>query len=155
MINTAEKDMKGIYFPYKVCLYQMQTIVPIICDQQTAGRVMRPYLNGVGYQLRLAVAIRKLLELALPNVEKPIRYKAKNGNPSRPIIDPRLRHALATLRSVKRAEAALDQWKNPELGAHPVEEDQRKIPYVCLGDSSENETERRKAHPKRGRWGKS
>ena len=62
-----------------------------ICDQQTAGRVMRPYLNGVGYQLRLAVAIRKLLELALPDVEKPKRYKAKNGKPARLVIDPRLR----------------------------------------------------------------
>ena len=72
-----------------------------ICDQQTAGRVLRPYLNGVGYQLRLAEAIRKVLELALPNVEKPIRYKAKNGNPSRLIRNPRLREALATLRSVK------------------------------------------------------
>ena len=41
-----------------------------ICDQQTAGRALRPYINGVGYQLRLAEAIRKLTELALPNVEK-------------------------------------------------------------------------------------
>ena len=65
----------------------------------------------------------------------------------RQIRNPRLREALATLRSVKRAEAALDQWKYPELGAHPVEKDQRKIPYVCLMDDSENETERRKAHP--------
>ena len=35
------------------------------------------------------------------------------------------------------------------MGAHPVQEDQSKIPYVCLGDSSENETENRKLHPKR------
>jgi hypothetical protein len=48
---------------------------------------------------------------------------------------------------VKRAEDALDQWKYPELGAHPVEKDQRKIPYICIMDDSENETERRKAHP--------
>ena len=118
-----------------------------IMEQQTAGRVLRPYLNGIGFQLRLAEAIRKLVELALPNVEKTIRYKGKNGEPSRLIRDPRLTKALATLRSVKRAEDALDQWKYPELGAHPVEKDQRKIPYVCLMDDSENETERRKAHP--------
>ena len=35
------------------------------------------------------------------------------------------------------------------MGAHPVEEDQSKIPYICLGDSSENETENRRLHPKR------
>ena len=47
-----------------------------ICDQQTAGRAMRPYLNGVGFQLRLAEAVRKLVALALPNVKKTKRYKA-------------------------------------------------------------------------------
>ena len=47
-----------------------------ICDQQTAGRTIRPYLNGVGYQLRLAEAVRKLVALALPNVKKTKRYKA-------------------------------------------------------------------------------
>ena len=35
------------------------------------------------------------------------------------------------------------------MGAHPVQEDQSKIPYICLGDSSENETENRKLHPKK------
>jgi hypothetical protein len=118
-----------------------------ICDQQTAGRVMRPYLNGVGFQLRMAVAVRKLLELALLDVEKPKIYKAKNGKPARLVVDPRLRYAQVTLRRVKRAQDAFDQWKNPEVGAHPVEEDQSRIPYVCLGNSSENETENRKQHP--------
>ena len=36
-----------------------------------------------------------------------------------------------------------------ELGAHLVEEDQSRIPFICLGDSSENETENRRLHPKR------
>ena len=67
-----------------------------ICDQQTAGRALRPYINGVGYQLRLAEAIRKLTELALPNVEKTKRYKAKNGKPAQLVVEgdedtPRLR----------------------------------------------------------------
>ena len=67
------------------------------------------YLNGVGYQLRLAEAIRKLTELALPNVEKTKRYKAKNGKPAQLVIDPRLRHAQVTLRREKRALDAFDQ----------------------------------------------
>ena len=105
-----------------------------ICDQQTAGRAIRPYLNGVGYQLRLAEAVRKLVELALPDVKKPKRYKAKNGKPSRLVVDPRLRYAQVTLRREKRALDAFDQWNNSELGAHPVEEDQSGIPFVCLED---------------------
>ena len=119
-----------------------------ICDQQTAGRVLRPYLNGVGFQLRMAVAIRRLQELALPDVERSKTYKAKNGKPARLIVDERLKYALATLRRVKRSLDAFDQWKYPEVGAHPVEKDQSKIPYVCLGNSSENETENRRKHPK-------
>ena len=109
---------------------------------------MRPYLNGVGFQLRLAEAVRKLVELALPDVKKPKRYKAKNGKPARLVVDPRLRYAQVTLRRVKRALDAFDQWNNSELGAHPFEEDQSGIPFVCLGDSSENETENRRLHPK-------
>ena len=105
-----------------------------ICDQQTAGSAMRPYLNSVGFQLRLAEAVRKLVELALPDVKKPKRYKAKNGKPARLVVDPRLRYAQVTLRRVKRALDAFDQWNNSELGAHPVEEDQSGIPFVCLED---------------------
>ena len=118
-----------------------------ICDQHTAGRALRPYLNGVGYQLRLALAMMKLQELALPEVAKPKTIKGKNGKPSQLIIDERLRYALATLRRVKRALDAFDQWKYPEVGAFPVEKDQSKIPYVCLMNDSENETENRKNHP--------
>ena len=120
-----------------------------ICDQQTTGKVIRPYLNGVGYQLRLAEAIRKLVALALPNIKKTIRYKSKNGKPSRPVVDPRLKYAQVSLRRDKRALDSFDQWNNREVGAHPVQEDQSKIPYICLGDSSENETENRKLHPKK------
>ena len=64
-------------------------------------------------------------------------------------MDPRLRYAQVTLRRVKRALDAFDQWNNSELGAHPFEEDQSGIPFVCLGDSSENETENRTLHLKR------
>ena len=63
-------------------------------------------------------------------------------------MDPRLRYAQVTLRREKRALDAFDQWNNSELGAFPVEEDQSGIPFVCLGDSSENETENRRLHPK-------
>ena len=98
-----------------------------ICDQQTAGKAIRPYLNGVGYQLRLAEAVRKMVALALPNVKKTIRYKAKNGKPSRPVVDLRLRQAQVALRKEKRALDAFDQWNNSEVGAHPVQEDQSKI----------------------------
>ena len=52
------------------------------------------------------------------------------------------------MRREKRALDAFDQWNNSELGAFPVEEDQSGIPFVCLGDSSENETENRRLHPK-------
>ena len=120
-----------------------------IADQQTAGKSIRPYLNGVGYQLRLAEAVRKLVALSLPDVKKTVRYKAKNGKPSRPVVDPRLMYAHLSLRREKRALDAFDQWNNREVGAHPVQEDQSKIPYICLGDSSDNETENRKHHPKK------
>ena len=119
-----------------------------IADQQTAGKSLRPYLNGVGYQLRLHVAVRKLVALSLPDVKKTVRYKAKDGKPSRPIFDPRLMHAQLSLRRDKRALDAFDQWDNKEVGAFPVQEDQSKISYICLGDSSEEETENRKLHPK-------
>ena len=118
-----------------------------ITDEQMAGRSLRPYFNGEGYQLRLAEAARRLTELTLPPVRKTRRFKAKGGKPARLVVDPRLRYAQVTARRIKRALDAFDQWNNPDLGAHPVEEDQSRIPYVCLGDSSENETEKRKTHP--------
>ena len=62
-------------------------------------------------------------------------------------MDKRLRYALVTLRRLKRAHDAFDQWNNPQLGAFPVYEDQRKIPLISLMDSSENETEKRRSHP--------
>ena len=68
---------------------------------------------------------------------------------SRPVVDPRLKYAQVSLRRDKRALDMFDQWNNREVGAHPVQEDQSKIPYICLGDSSENETEKRKLHPKK------
>ena len=80
-----------------------------ITEQQTAGKGLRPYLNGAGYQLRLAEAVRKLVALSLPEVKKTVRYKAKNGKPSRPVVDPRLQYAQITLRWDKRALDAFDQ----------------------------------------------
>ena len=120
-----------------------------ITEQQTAGKGLRPYLNGASFQLRLAEAVRKLVALSLPEVKKTIRYKAKNGRPSRPVVDLRLMYAQITLRREKRALDAFDQWNNRELGPFPVYEDQSKIPYICLGDSSEDETENRRHHPKK------
>ena len=116
-----------------------------ITERQTAGKGLRPYLNGAGFQLRLAEAIRNLVALSLPEVKKTIRYKGKNGKPSRPVVDPRLMFALITMRREKRALDAFDQWNNRYLGPFPVYEDQSKIPYICL--CAEDETENRKQHP--------
>ena len=69
-----------------------------ITERQTAGKGLRPYLNGAGFQLRVAEAIRNLVALSLPEVKKTIRYKGKNGKPSRPVVDPRLMFALLTMR---------------------------------------------------------
>ena len=55
---------------------------------------------------------------------------------SRPVVDPRLKYAQVSLRRDKRALDMFDQWNNREVGAHPVQEDQSKIPYICLGNSS-------------------
>ena len=116
-----------------------------ITERQTAGKGLRPYLNGAGFQLRLAEAVRNLVALLLPEVKKTIRYKDNNGKPSRPVVDPRLMFVLITLRREKRALDAFDQWNNRDLGPFPVYEDQSKIPYICL--CSEDETENRKQHP--------
>ena len=118
-----------------------------ITDQQFAGRTLRPYLNGFGYQLRLAVANRKMQELTLPEVEKTKRLKGKGNKPAQLVVDPRRRRAHVTLRRLKKALDAFNQWKNPKVGAFPVEEDQSNIPYICLGAS--DETENRKSHPKK------
>ena len=115
-----------------------------ITERQTAGKGLRPYINGVGYQLRLAEAIRNLTTLSLPEIKKTMRYRGKNGR-TRPVVDPRLMFALITHRREKRALDAFDQWNNRDLGPFPVYEDQSKIPYVCL--CTEDETENRKRHP--------
>ena len=41
-----------------------------ITEQQTAGKTLNPYLNGVGFQLRLAEAIRIAKKLCLPKVKR-------------------------------------------------------------------------------------
>ena len=125
---------------------KMLTAKQITADQ-TAGKTLNPYLNGDGFQLRLAEAIRIAKKLCRPKVKRNKRIKGKNGNPSQLRVDRRLRWALVNLRRLRKAHIAFDQWLYPELGAFPVYEDQRKIKYICLGDSSENETAKRKAHP--------
>ena len=115
-----------------------------ITERQTAGKSLRPYFNGAGYQLRLAEALRNLTSLSLPEVKKTVRYRSKNGR-TRPAVDPRVMYALITQRREKRSLDAFDQWNNRHLGPFPVYEDQSKIPYVCL--CTEDETENRKRHP--------
>ena len=118
-----------------------------IADQQYAGKLLRYYLNGFGYQLRLAEAQRKMQELTLPEIKKNRRYKAKGNKAARLVVDPRRRRAELNLRRLRRALNAIDQWLCPLLGDHPVEKDQSKIPFVCLCDSDEEQNMR--AHPKR------
>ena len=48
-----------------------------ITEEQTAGRSLAPYFGGVGFQLRLAEAIRKLRQLSRPGVKRNKRIKAK------------------------------------------------------------------------------
>ena len=48
-----------------------------ITERQTAGKSLRPYFNGDGYQLRLAEALRNLTSLSLPEVKKTVRYRGK------------------------------------------------------------------------------
>ena len=115
-----------------------------ITERQTAGKSLRPYFNGDGYQLRLAEALRNLTSLSLPEVKKTVRYRSKNGR-TRPAVDPRVMYALITQRREKRSLDAFDQWNNRHLGPFPVHEDQSKIPYICL--CTEDETENRKRHP--------
>ena len=50
-----------------------------ITERQTAGKSLRPYINGVGYQLRLAEALRNLTSLSLPEVKKTMRYRSKTA----------------------------------------------------------------------------
>ena len=67
-----------------------------ITERQTAGKSLRPYINGVGYQLRLAEALRNLTSLSLPEVKKTMRYRSKTGR-TRPAIDPRIMYALSLI----------------------------------------------------------
>ena len=91
-------------------------------DRQYAGKLIRHYFNGFGYQLRLAEAIRKLMEQTLPKLKKTKKIKAnkKTGEPARLIIDPRLKKALKALRQVGNACRELDRALNPDLGPLPV-----------------------------------
>ena len=108
-----------------------------IMDKQYAGKLLRYYLNGFGYQLRLAEADRKMQELTLPELEPNKRVKAKGNRPARMEVDPRRRSTHKNLRRLKKALDALDQHLCPNMGAFPVEPDQSKIRYVCLMASDE------------------
>ena len=108
-----------------------------IMDKQYAGKLLRYYLNGFGYQLRLAEADRKMQELTLPELEPNKRVKAKGNRPARMEVDSRRRSTHKNLRRLKKALDALDQHLCPNIGAFPVEQDQSKIRYVCLMASDE------------------
>ena len=115
-----------------------------IAEQKYAGKSLRTYFSGFGYQLRVAEAQRKMQELTLPEIQKNRRIKNKDGSITL-VVDPRRRQAELTLRRLKKVLDAIDQWIYPLLGAHPVEKDHSKIPFICLGDSDEEANKR--AHP--------
>ena len=60
-----------------------------IMDRQYAGKLLRFFFNGFGYQLRLAEANRKMQELTLPELRPTKRIKAnpEKGLPARLSID--------------------------------------------------------------------
>ena len=91
-----------------------------IMDRQYGGKLLRYFFNGFGYQLRLAEANRKMMELTLPELRPTKRIKAnpKKGLPARLSIDPRTRDAHSSNRRLKRASDALDQNLLPLLLSH-------------------------------------
>ena len=115
-----------------------------IVDQKYAGKLLRSYFSGFGYEYRLAEAQRKMQELTLPEMQRNRRIKNKDGSITL-VVDPRRRQAEITLRRLRKALNAFDQWMCLLLGAHPVEKDHSKIPFICLGDSDEEANKR--AHP--------
>ena len=106
-------------------------------DRQYAGKLLRFFFKGFGYQLRLAEAERKMQELTLPELKPNKRIKAnpKKGRPKRLRVDPRRRQAHLDNRRFKKGLDALDQHLLPELSAFPVTE-HSKITQVDLTAST-------------------
>ena len=119
-----------------------------IKDRQYAGKMLRYFFNGFGYQLRLAEAERKMQELTLPDLKpnKIIKANPKKGKPVRLKVDQRRRQAHVVNRQLKRGLDALDQHLLPDLGAFPVIE-QSQITQVDLTASTSDEEANKAAHP--------
>ena len=107
-----------------------------IMDRQYAGKLIRYYFSGFGYQLRLAEAERKMQELTLPELRPTRTIKAKNGRTARLEVDPRRSQAHLDMRRTKRAMDAIDQHLCAELQPYPVT-DQSDITLVDLMASDE------------------
>ena len=133
-----------------------------IMDRQYAGKLLRFFFKGFGYQLRLAEAERKMQELTLPELKPNKRIKAnpKKGRPKRPRVDPRRRKAHLDNRRFKKGLDALDQHLLPELSAFPVcnrgtqycvtafpVKEQSKITHVDLTALTLDEETNIAAHP--------
>ena len=123
-----------------------------IMDRQYAGKLLRFFFNGFGYQLRLAEAERKMLELTLPELKPTKRIKAnpEKGLPARLRIDPRRRDAHKANRRLKRGFDALDQNLLPQLGPFPVTP-QQDITHVDLTGTTSDEERNIAAHPQNWR----
>ena len=123
-----------------------------IMDRQYAGKLIRYYFSGFGYQLRLAEAERKMQELTLPELRPTRTIKAKNGKPARLVVDPRRSQAHLDMRRTKRAMDAIDQHLCAELQPYPLT-DQSDITLVDLMASDEEANIA--AHPEAGEGVKS
>ena len=123
-----------------------------IMDRQHAGKLLRFFFNGFGYQLRLAEAERKMQELTLPELKPTKRIKAnpEKGLPARLRIDPRRRDAQRSNRRLKRGFDALDQNLLPLLGPFPVTP-QQDITHVDLTGTTSDEERNITAHPQNWR----
>ena len=123
-----------------------------IMDRQYAGKLLRFFFNGFGYQRRLAEAERKMQELTLPELKPTKRIKAnpEKGLPARLRIDPRRRDAHKANRRLKRGFDALDQNLLPQLGPFPVTP-QQDITHVDLTGTTSDEERNIAAHPQNWR----
>ena len=123
-----------------------------IMDRQYAGKLLRFFFNGFGYQLRLAEAERKMQELTLPELEPTKRIKAnlKKGLPARLRIDSRRMKAHKENRCLKRGLDALDQNLLRLLGPFSVTE-QKDITQDDLTGTTSDEERNIAAHPQNWR----
>ena len=119
-----------------------------IMDREYGGKLLRKFYNGFGYQLRLAEANRKMLELTLPELRPTKRIKAnsKKGLPERVSIDPRTRDTHSSNRRFQRGFNAIDQNLLPLLGPFPVIP-QQDIIQVDISGTTSDEERNIAAHP--------